>query len=63
MPEKWTGEVIGAMHVNGIAHKDLANALGWNAKYLSTVLNGHRKPKGAEEKVRTALDGLISRLQ
>ena len=60
MPDKWTGEVVGLMHVNGISAKDLAERLGWNPKYLSSVLNGRRKPKGAEEKVKAALDSLIA---
>ena len=59
MPDKWTGEVVGSMHINGVSAKSLAEKLGWNPKYLSSVLNGRRKPKGAEEKVKAALNSLI----
>lgn len=60
MPDKWTGEVVGLMHVNCVSAKALAERLGWNPKYLSSVLNGRRTPKGAEEKVKAALDSLIA---
>lgn len=59
MPEQWTADVIGEMHLNGITAKQLAECLGYNSKYVSTVLNGHRKPKKAEEIFRMALDELI----
>lgn len=59
MPEEWTGEVVGSLHTNRITAKELAEKLGWNPKYLSQVLNGRDKPKGAEEKVRGALAAII----
>lgn len=59
-PADWTGDVIGTLHVNGISIKSLANKLGYNSKYLSAVLNGHRTPPKAEEKCRAALAELIS---
>ena len=58
MPAVWTGEVIGKMHVEGIEHRQLAAEVGWHPKYLSAVLNGHREPPGAEEKLRAALERL-----
>ena len=60
MPAQWTADVIGKMHLNGITGKQLAAMVGWNPKYLSQVLNGHENPRGAEMKVRTALDELIA---
>lgn len=59
MPAQWTGEVVGEMHVNGISHKELAAEIGWHEKYLSHIMNGRANPKGAEEKVKTALRTLI----
>lgn len=55
MPEKWTGDVIGEMHLANISAERLADEIGWHPKYLSAVMNGHRKPKDAEQKVRDAL--------
>ena len=60
MPAKWTAELLGEMHLARITAKQLASEVGWNPKYLSVVLNGHKEPKGAEEKLRTALKRLLS---
>lgn len=59
MPEEWTGEIVGSLHTNRITAKELAEKMGWHPKYLSQVLNGRDKPKGAEEKVRGALAAII----
>ena len=58
MPEKWTADLLGEMHLAGVTAKQLAAEVGWNSKYLSVVLNGHKNPKGAEEKLKSALDRL-----
>lgn len=63
MPAQWTAEIIGEMHLNHITAKQLSAQLGYNPKYVSTVLNGHRKPKGAEQMFRNALDELIQNEQ
>lgn len=60
MLEKWTGELVGAMHMAGVTKKQLAESVGWNDKYLSVVLNGHKNPKGAKEKLFDALNRLIA---
>lgn len=60
MPAEWTGEVVGKMHVNGVGAKELARSMGINDKYLSMVLNGHRNPPNAEERIKAALDALIA---
>lgn len=61
MPAQWTGDVVGEMHRKRITAKNLAEEIGWNPKYLSQVLNGHETPKGAEEKVKSALNRIIER--
>jgi len=60
MPAQWTGDVVGKMHLAGISMKQLAEEVGWHEKYLSAVMNGHREPKDAEQKVCEALDRLLS---
>ena len=55
MLAKWIGDVVGKMHRAGITMKVLAGELGWHEKYLSAVLNGHRAPKDAEQKIKDAL--------
>ena len=59
MPAQWTAEIIGEMHLKGVTHKKLAEAVGWHPKYLSAVLNGKKTPTGAETKLRSALSGII----
>ena len=63
MPAQWTAEIIGEMHLNHITAKELSAQLGYNPKYVSTVLNGHRNPKKAEQVFRKALDELIRQKQ
>ena len=60
MLEKWTGDLVGAMHLASVTKKQLAEAVGWNDKYLSVVLNGHKNPKGAKEKLFNALERLVA---
>jgi nitroimidazol reductase NimA-like FMN-containing flavoprotein (pyridoxamine 5'-phosphate oxidase superfamily) len=60
MPEQWTAEIIGKMHLNCITAKELSAQLGYNPKYVSAVMNGHREPKGAEQRFNAALDELIT---
>ena len=55
MPAQWTGDLVGEMHRKGVTKKQLSQEVGWNPKYLSVVLNGHRQPKDAERKLHAAL--------
>lgn len=63
MPAQWTGEIIGKLHLYHLTAKQLAEQLGYNPKYVSAVLNGHRQPKHAEQAFRRALDELIAQKQ
>jgi AraC-like DNA-binding protein len=63
MPAQWTAEIIGNLHLNHLTAKQLSEQLGYNPKYVSTVLNGHRNPKSAEQTFRRALDELIQKKQ
>ena len=60
LPKNWTGDLVGLMHVHKISKKQLADHIGVTREYVSLVLNGHRKPAGAEEKFKTAVDEIIS---
>lgn len=62
MPEAWTAEVVGRMHVAGITGQMLANKCGYTAAYLSTVLNGKRGTEQTKEKIFHALDELEKQL-
>lgn len=61
MPEKWTGSVVGKMHVNCITYDELAKKLGCTKSYVSMILNGSRHPAKAKERISAALDELIKR--
>lgn len=63
MPAQWTGDLIGKMHLAGVTAKQLAAEVGWNEKYLSVVLNGHRQPRNAESKLRAALGRLVAQTE
>lgn len=63
MLEKWTGEVVGTMHIYGISSKALAEKMHINEKYLSGILNCHRKPKDAELRVRAALHDILREIR
>lgn len=63
MPEKWTGDVVGKMHINCITYDELATKLGYTKAYISMILNSSRRPVGAEQKFRKALDELIQQKQ
>lgn len=59
MLAQWTGDVVGKLHIHKIEKKELAEAVGWNPKYLSQVLNGRVTTRNAERKLNDALDALI----
>ena len=59
MPEKWTGNLIGKMHNNGIKQVELATKLGFTNAYTGMILRGERKPPQIREKMEAALDELI----
>ena len=60
LPNNWTGDLVGLMHVHKISKKQLADHIGVTREYVSLVLNGHREPKGAEEQFKTAVNEIIS---
>lgn len=61
MPEKWTGRVVGRMHVEQISTADLAREMGVTRAYVSMLLNCSKKPEGARERVEGALEKIIAR--
>lgn len=60
MPERWTAEIIGQMHLNNISAVRLSKEVGWNPKYLSAVLNGHRNPRKAYMKLTDAISRILN---
>lgn len=60
MPKKWTGDLVGLMHLHRITNTMLGAELGVTDRYVSMVLNGHRDPPDAEERFRAAIEKLIA---
>lgn len=61
MPEEWTGHLVGKMHNERIAYRDLANELGVTRPYVSMILNGKRSPVGIRRRMEEAVDRLVER--
>ncbi len=61
MPKEWTGNLVGLMHNNGISFSELAGELGVTNRYVSAILNSHKEPAGAEERLRNAVNRIIER--
>lgn len=59
MIPKWTGHLVGKMHINSITNIDLADKLGYEKGYVSMVLNGKKTPKGARERFEAAVEEII----
>lgn len=60
MREKWTGRLIGDLHIYDITIKELADFMGITNSYATMVLNCKRTPPGAQERFETALREYIA---
>jgi transcriptional regulator with XRE-family HTH domain len=47
------------MHNNKITVAELAEKMDINSKYVSSILNGKKTPKGARERFEKAVDEII----
>lgn len=61
MAEKWTGNLIGKMHNEGITYQELAGEMSVTKSYISMILNGSRTPKGIKKRMENALASIIAR--
>lgn len=59
MKPKWTGALVGKMHVWEISYEALARKLGVTKGYVGQVLNGRRRPADARSRLETAVDEMI----
>lgn len=59
MLPKWTGDVVGMLHIHNIEIRELAAKMGCAPEYLGKILNGKREPKNAEAKVKEALAEIV----
>jgi len=61
MPEKWTGDLVGKMHLTRTTIQDLADELHVTKGYISQILNGLKSPKGAKERLFAAYNAVQDR--
>ena len=61
MLAQWEVAFFGKKRAYKVKDSEIAAELGWHPKYLSAVLNGHKTPKNAEEKLTAALDRILER--
>ena len=61
MPETWTAEVKGRMHMHRITGRALAEECGWSENYVSQILNSHVSSDGTRMHVLQALARLEER--
>lgn len=61
MPEPWTGDLIGKMHVNRVTFDDLAAEMNCTKSYVSMILNGARSPAGAQDRMNAAFDRVLEK--
>lgn len=59
--EQWTGGIVGRMHNKRVTYDELAAELGVKKSYVSAILNGHRNPPNAQERLSAALEAIIAR--
>lgn len=59
MRDIWTANLVAKMHLYEISYLDLGNKLGVTNHYVGMVLNGLRKPSGAQARFEAAVDEII----
>lgn len=57
--EAWTGEIVGLLHINNLTQADIAEKMGVTKEYVSMLLNGKKTAKGAEERMRQAINEIL----
>ena len=55
MPAKWTGDVVAALHINGLTQAELAAKMGVTVPYISMLLNGKKNSAGAKDRMMEAI--------
>lgn len=58
--DKWIGDAVGKMHINGISQNQVAVKLGVSYDYVNKILNGRERPANAEERIMAAIDEIIA---
>lgn len=59
MLAQWICDFVGRMHQYRVTITQLSQEMAVTREYLSMILNGHRAPAGAEQRMNEALDRII----
>lgn len=59
MRDIWTANLVAKLHLYDITYEELGEKLGFRKNYVGMILNGVRKPAGAQEKFEAAVEELI----
>ena len=62
MLDKWTGEVVGTMHIYNLSMKAVADEADMSVQMLSRYLHCHTRNPSAEPRIRSALMRVIERV-
>lgn len=57
--KSWISGVIGKMHIHKITQQQLADKVGIRRDYLNKILNGHKCPANAKDRITLAVDELV----
>lgn len=60
MSEQWIANIVGKMHIHRIRQIDVAERLSVTPEYVSSILNGHRSPAGAQQRLEQAVAEIIA---
>ncbi len=61
--DAWIAEAVGTMHINRITQSMVADKMGVTSRYVNMILTGAKSPKGAREKIESAIDEIIAEQQ
>lgn len=61
MNEKWTGNLIGKMHNEGVTYQDMADEMSVTKSYISMIFHGSRKPKNIKKRMEDAFTSIIEK--
>lgn len=61
MNEKWTGNLIGKMHNEGVTYQEMADEMSVTKSYISMIFHGARKPKNIKQRMEDAFASIIEK--
>ena len=60
-PEKWTGNIVKKMHLNGINQSQISEEMGVSREIVCKTLSGKYQMKNAEERFTAAINSILAK--